>query len=494
MLHRPGQPADDTLEIELPLPGQHLKEAKNASFHDLTPHPWAGLPVEMKLVATDALGQIGESDKVTVTLPERVFHHPIAKAIIEQRKQLTLNPKDRDVVAETLSDLSRRPGLFGGDIVAFMALRMAPARLMRDQSDKAIAEIQQLLWDTALRIENGKTSSAQRDLRQVMQDLQDALARNAPDSEIERLTQELKEAMDRYLRAMAEQMQRQGPQQNMQPIDPSRMMSRQDLQRMIDRARDMARTGSREAAKDLLSRLQEMLENLRMAQPGQMQDGQSGQGQQAMRQMQDMMRRQQQLLDRSFRQSRPGQQGQRQPGQQGQQGQQGEPGDEGGDDAAEQDALRRMLGDMMGQMGEQGGDIPQALQRAERAMRGASDALNRRQPGQAIGPQTEALDQLQQAARDMANRMMGRQNGPNGEPDMNAPRQADRDPFGRPQPQENNGQTNDDGGPMRMGNGRLNNYSLEKAKEILDELRRRAGERSRPDIERDYIERLLKQF
>jgi Flp pilus assembly CpaE family ATPase len=35
---------------------------------------------------------------------------------------------------------------------------------------------------------------------------------------------------------------------------------------------------------------------------------------------------------------------------------------------------------------------------------------------------------------------------------------------------------------------------LRKAREILDELRRRAGEPARPPLERDYIERLLPQF
>jgi hypothetical protein len=35
---------------------------------------------------------------------------------------------------------------------------------------------------------------------------------------------------------------------------------------------------------------------------------------------------------------------------------------------------------------------------------------------------------------------------------------------------------------------------LRRAREILDELRRRAGERARPKIERNYIERLLRQF
>jgi uncharacterized protein (TIGR02302 family) len=497
VITRPGDPSGP-ITLDLPLPGAHLKDAHDASFHDLTAHPWAGLPVDIHLEAKDALGQTGESDTLRITLPERVFHHPVARAIIEQRRQLTLDPSQREIVAETLSDLSARPKLFDDDAVVFLALRTAQARLILDKDAKAIPAVQQLLWDTAVRIEDGRSTMAQRDLRDAMKALQDALARNAPDSEIERLTRELQQAIDRYLQELAQNMQRQGDQdRNMQPVDPSRLMSRQDLQRMLDRARELARTGSREAARDLLSQLQEMLENLRMARPGQMQGGQE----QAMRQMQEMMRRQQQLLDKSFRQSRQGQQGQqRQGGQpqmgQGQQGQQGQQGE--GDMAGDQDALRRQLGEMMRQLGEQSGDIPQSLGRAERAMRGATDALKQGQPGNAIGPQTEALDQLQQAARSLAEQMMGQMG--NGQPDgtesgdRDGPRQADRDPFGRLNAQDHANGGVDDGGRMRMGDGPNSNYAMEKAKSILEELRRRAGERSRPEIERDYIDRLLKQF
>ena len=35
---------------------------------------------------------------------------------------------------------------------------------------------------------------------------------------------------------------------------------------------------------------------------------------------------------------------------------------------------------------------------------------------------------------------------------------------------------------------------VQRSREILDELLRRAGERFRPSLERDYIERLLKRF
>jgi uncharacterized protein (TIGR02302 family) len=490
VITRPGGPPDEKIELDLPLPGVHLKDAKAASFHDLTPHVWAGLPVEIRLRATDALGQTGESEPIAMTLPERVFQHPVARAIIEQRRELTLHPGERQAVSEILSDLSARPALFRNDTVVFMALRAASARLLLDKSDAAVGEVQQLLWETALRVEDGQLSLAQRDLRDIQRRLQDALAHNAPDAEIEKLMSELQQAIDKYLQSLAENMQRMDPEQlkNLPPIDPSRMVNRDDLQKMLDKARELARTGAKDAARDMLSRLQEMLENLQAGRPGEMQQGNNGQGRQAMRQMRDIMRRQQQLLDKSFRASRQGQRG-----QQGQQGQPGQPGDQGqmGDAAGQQEALRRMLGEMMRQMGEGAGDIPQPFGRAERAMRGAVDALNRGAPGDAVGPQTDALDQLQQAARSMAEQMnqMGEgQGGPDrGDPSgMRPRRKADRDPLGR----ERNGNGSYDQGDVAIPD----QGELQKSREILDELRRRSGERSRPEIERDYIDRLLKRF
>ncbi|HXQ53648.1 MAG TPA: TIGR02302 family protein [Stellaceae bacterium] len=474
LLHRKDDPSGEALALDLPLPGQHQKQASAASYQDLTPHPWAGLPVTIQLEAADALGQTGDSETIETVLPERVFHNPVARAIIEARKDLTLHPDDRRPVAETLSDLSLRPTLFGDDVVVFLALRSAQARLMLNQDPDTVAAVQQLLWQTALRIEDGRTTTSQNDLRQAMQRLQDALARNAPDAEIDRLTRELQQAIDRYLQALAQQMQRQSPGQQ-QPIDPSRLLTRQDLQRMLDRARDLARTGSREQAMNMLQQLQQMLENLRMARPGEMMGGQN----QAMKQMNDMLRRQQQLLDRSFRRSQQG----------------GQQGDQSQDDANQQEMLRQMLGDMMQKLGEQGGDLPAPMARADRAMRNAVEALRRAQNGQAIGSQTEALDALQQAARSMAQQMMGR-NGMRGEGtdpgDDDALEQARRDPFGRLTDENGNGGL-DDGGLMRTGKA-PSDYALEKAKQILEELRQRAGERDRPEIEHDYIDRLLKQF
>ena len=81
----------------------------------------------------------------------------------------------------------------------------------------------------------------QESLRQAMQALQDALARNAPNAEIDRLTEALRQAMDRYLQALMQNVQRQG-MENMQNFDPSQTtMTGRDLQKMLDRAQELAK-------------------------------------------------------------------------------------------------------------------------------------------------------------------------------------------------------------------------------------------------------------
>jgi hypothetical protein len=235
----------------------------------------------------------------------------------------------------------------------------------------------------------------------------------------------------------------------------------------------------------LLSQLQDMLENLRTAQA--MPQRGADEAQQTMNAMRDLVQRQQQLLDRSFRAQ---QQQQGRPGQAGPNGQPGSPSDDLGDAANQQEALRHALGDMMRRFGDQTGNIPDSLGRAERAMHNATTALQHRQPGAAIGPQTDAIDALQQAQRDFAQRMRqqfgmrpgeGESGGAEGQSDR-----LDSDPLGRPL--SNNGSY--DQGDVVIPD----HNTLERARAILEELRRRAGEPDRPEIERDYIDRLLKQF
>jgi uncharacterized protein (TIGR02302 family) len=497
----PGQP----IAVPLTLPGQNAKDATGSTYQDLTAHPWAGLPVTIQLHATDAAGQTGDSAEVSMTLPERAFQNPVARAIIAERKVLVADPEQRALVSDALSAIAGVPKQYNDDSVVFLALTTAAARLGRDQTPEGAEAVQALLWDTALRVEDGNLSVSERDLRALQQKLQDALARNAPDQEIEKLMQQLQQAIDRYLQAMMENA-RQHPDQ-MQPMNPNtRQLNSLDLQKLLDRARELARTGARDAARNLLSQLQDLLENLRAGRPMMGQQQGQGQGQQMMSQLQQLMQKQQNLLDKTFRRSqqgRPGMPGmpgmqQMMPGQRGQQGQQGMQGQEGddqqegdasGEGSGEQEALRRQLGEMMRQLGEKMGNIPDALGRAERSMRDSGQALQEGAPGRALRPQMNALDQLRAAARDLAQQMAEQNGQGEGEADQfgdNAPNQANRDPAGRPL----NGLGGLDGRDVNIPEA----SEIQRSREILDELLRRAGERFRPQIERDYIDRLLKRF
>ncbi|HEV2263618.1 MAG TPA: TIGR02302 family protein [Stellaceae bacterium] len=467
-IRRPGDASGQAATIDLPLPDQHLKDARGSSFTDLTASPWAGLPVQIQLEAADALGQTGKSEIMEFVLPERIFHQPVARAIIDERKELTNHPDDREPVADALEDLSSRPDLYDDDIVAFLGMRTAADRLLVDRDTNTIASVQRLMWDTAVRIEDGGGKLNREALRESMQALQNALAHNAPQSEIDRLMQQLQQQIQRYLQALTQRMLEQNPQAAQTPGDPSQTLTGNDLQRILDRARTLAQTGDRGQARDLLAELQALLENLDSARPMQMQ-GSAG----MLDAMHQLMRRQEQLLDQSFRQS------QMRNGQRG--------------NAAAQDALRQDLGDFARKLGESGNPVPAPLTHADRAMGDAADALRRGNPAQAVGPQSDAVDALQQAEPALARQMQGQQMGALGNPGENDMPQMRRDPFGRLLPADEGNGSADDGGTIRMGKAQ-NDYALEKAKQILDELRRRAGEPDRPAIEHDYIDRLLKEF
>lgn len=490
LIRRPGdgrgedRGAGEGFELALPLPGAAPKEADATSYHDLTAHPWAGLEVRLWLEARDAIGQTGASAPMTVTLPERVFRHPVARAIVAERKRLALESGARREVARALSEIAEAPARYGHDVVVYLALRTARARLFLDRDDKAVAEVQALLWDTALRVEDGDLSLAERELREIERALLEALAEGADRAEIERLLDELQAAMERYLDALARSMEEGAPPEQSEFMDSSaELVDREDLLGLLERARELARTGDFDAARELLSELQDVLENMRAARPG---GPDTNRALEAMEGLRGLIDRQQDLLDRSFQRSLPPPRPL--PGRPAPESAPSAQAEAAANarDGAEQEALRRDLGDMMLELGDMLGRIPAPLGRAERAMREAAEALEEGAPREAVEPQARALDELQQGARAAGEALMEqlRQQAGAGVP-VPGPGQG-RDPLGRRLPGERGWQTGTVAIPDEM--------ELRKAREILDELRRRAGEPGRPPLERDYIDRLLPEF
>ncbi len=487
VISRIDQPETPALELDLVLPGRGPTTSEATTYHDLTPHPWAGLAVEIQLVAKDQPGQEGRSEALRTVIPERIFNHPVARALVELRKQLSLHPDRRLPVVQALSGLYEHPEHFFHDIVVALAIRSAERRLIYDPSAKAIDEIQQLLWDTALRIEDGELAIAERELRDAQEALMEALERDAGDEEIERLIDELQAALDNFLDELIEQMRDELAQDSQQMNDPNappndQLLQRQDLQDMLERARELARSGAKDAARDMLAQLRNMLENLRADPYAQQMNRDMQEASRMMNELENLMREQQELLDRSFERSqRNGQQGEGEAQQRG----------ENQADSQRQEQLRRGLGEMMRQLGDALGDIPRPLGRAEREMRDARDALSTDQPGQAVPSQTRSLDQLQQGMQATLDQFMEKFSPGEGEGEGQVgarPGGNNRDPLGRETQGQGQGQIS------RENVGIPDQMELRRAREIVDELRRRSGERERSPLELDYIDRLLDQF
>lgn len=486
----------DSLELKLPLGKASEAEgggrvARGAAYQDLTAHPWAGLDVELRLVARDALGQIGASAPMALTLPERKFFHPVARAIAEGRKRLAENWQAHQDVARELMILKTQPETYDGNIAAYLGMDMAARRLAHQPfAPSQLPPILQLMWDTALDIEDGGTSIALQEFRRLQQELMEALERGASDEEIERLMNQLQEAMNRYMQDMMRQLQRAMengvPLQRMSPN--GLQLSQRDLNQMLQDARRMAQSGAKDSAREMLEQLQRMMENLQAGVPPMMSpEGQ--QGQQLANELARMMQRQQELLQQSFDAQRGQQPGQQDGMGEGEMSEQGMPGDGrgAGSGAMGQEQLRRDLGELMRQMGQAFGDLPQGLGAAEQAMRDAVEALNQPDFNGAANAQNEALNQLQQglqSAQQMMQRQMGAAPGPG--------RRDQMDPLGRPAKSEDEtagGNTTDTFGVKVPEAG-----ALERARQIFEELRERRNDPSRPKQERDYLDRLLKQF
>ena len=293
------RPLFDAPQFALVLPNVRTRNGVGQTVKDLSEDPYAGADVTLTLTAKDEAGNEGKSEPFNMRLPERLFTKPLARALIEQRRILALDANQNAQVYAALDALMIAPELFTPEAGYYLGLHSVARQLEAARTDDAKREVVASLWALAVTIEDGNISDVDKALRAAQEALKQALERGATDEEIKKLTENLRAALDNFLRQLAEQL-RNNPQQLARPLDPNtKMLSQQDLKNMIDRMERMSRSGDKDAAKQLLEQLQQMLENLQMAQPGQSGDNEM---EQALNELGDMIRKQQQLRDKTFRQ------------------------------------------------------------------------------------------------------------------------------------------------------------------------------------------------
>lgn len=458
--HPAAPDAEDRLTI--PMGAMSPKEVEEAALLDTMRHRWAGLPVDVQLVAIDGAGQEGRSLSYPFVLPEKLLLQPLAKAAQEVRvsvlreprayaplaetadglrqdainvaatQRLVNAPPDVQRAAEMLDALTLAPEAYFRDRSIYLGLRMAHS-ILASAPDKAEADsVDNLLWSVALKAEYGSSADALRALQAARRALEQALRDGASEDEIRRLMEAFKEAANNYIAAkMAEAIMNGGEAPNMSDMGQQgggNGLGASDFQDMLDALEDLAETGAADQARQLLSDITNMLENLEFQQGGSggedgfaMPGGEGGEpGEQgemsegeremtdALEALSDLLREQRELNDDTLAEQRgegPSQQGQQ--GEPGAPGENGEPGEGGpGGLGDRQRGLSGRSGALAdGELGEGGGVGSAGEEAGESAGLGALDDAARERLDAIAKRQEQAARALEQGDTARANRL-----------------------------------------------------------------------------------------
>jgi uncharacterized protein (TIGR02302 family) len=464
----------DAPELKFALRRGNTKDEKGTSRFDLAKHPWAGFNVILNMTAEDAAGQQGKLEPVTFKMPERVFVKPLPRALIEQRKQLVLFPERSAHVSQLIDAVNLYPaGLFEGHTPSIM-MGAISSRLRNASGYSDIHAAQDMMWDLAVKLEEGSLSDLRAELKSLKEELEKALREGASKERIAELMDKLKNAMNKYLDAMREEAEKRAAEGGPQPKNgEGKSVSREELEKMLKDMEEMSKNGNNDEAQAMLDQLDQLLQNL---EPGGQNEQAGGDGSMdnMMQGLGDMMKKQQRLMDET----------QRMPGQGQQPGQEGEGGDKPGEGkglAERQQQLQKQLDGLRGQGGPN-----QSLEDADRAMGEAGEALKNGDKEGALQKQGEALDNLRKGAQKLAEEMRKQGQGQrNGEARDGEGRGNNDDPLGRPRATRNP----DDGPDKDM---LPKEEAMQRAREILETLRAKANERGLSDQEKAYIDRLLR--
>ncbi|MGH1377687.1 MAG: DUF4175 domain-containing protein [Alphaproteobacteria bacterium] len=523
----------DKIVEEKPL-GNHVEEYRlimsqpNTEFKispifNMTWHTWSGLPVTFEYTAIDHKGQKTKLDKIHLILPEREFEHPMAKSLISMRKRLAWDYRDSFIdVALNLKSLLNAPEYFQNNPVIYLAIKTSSARLIhvnnKDQETRleAAQEVIKLLWNAALVVEDGNLSMAVRELREAQSALENALRDpNASDDEISKLMNNLRDKMANYFAEKQRDMQKRMAEGEKFPeISPDQfnsIISPDTLSKIVEEIESALRSGDEKKAQELMSKLQRMMEMMDDSGASQLPSDM-----QAMREgineLQELIERQEQLLEQTKKLARTEYLREEQnktnprnlpsieemlkefgmtgipPTPKRQAPENDKPSSEKiTNKKVEQAALRYILGQLMLEISEKIDEIPEAMGLAEQEMRKSENYLGESKPNASLPHQGKAIDYLKDSQEELSQEFKQRMQQMVGISMGGAGQKYD--PLGRSYGgEENNGKTSDQN--VKVPDA----AQKKKVDEILKTLRERSGDFERPDDERSYFRRLLRQF
>jgi uncharacterized protein (TIGR02302 family) len=461
--------------FEMPSSSVSTESQNKTHVEDLTAHLWAGLPVMITLSATDATGQTAHSLAKEYILPERAFSNLLARQIVQERKSLlwTKDALSRRTIAENLLKIAEQPSLYKGETPMFLSLMAAAKRLVYDGTDAGIASVQDLMWDIALRLEDGGLSLAERDLRQALQNLAQGLNdKSLSKQALQELTAEVQQKMQAYVRTLAREISQRLQQGHKIPlISPAlakKFNQNVDIGKLLEQMQQMAQAGSRQDLQKMAESLQNSLDNFDMKKFDAMQESQV-KAMEALQSLEEIIHRQQSLFDKTDKASSAA---------------------KALDLQAEQKSIQMQLDTALQALRATMPQLPDNFAKAGEAMTQSEKALGTIAPRTALPFQKTALDELQKgqddAARKMSQAMQASLLSGLSFGQMPSGGGEGTDPLGRKQDGQQGSGTDKVEIPSEKERRRV--------QEIIQELRARSNDPHRAKTERDYLDRLLAPF
>ncbi|NNU16578.1 DUF4175 family protein [Parvularcula sp. ZS-1/3] len=457
-----GEPAVIPLPSLTGTPGAYRVEAGDEE------HPWAGLLVRGQVEVTDGLGRVAATEPFAITMPERTFYNPLSRAVIEERQKLAMAPSSLLRSSDFFGALTNAPDLFDVRAADHLMLK-ATAEAVAAARVRDVPDIVEGLWPLAVELEDDGLAYAKARLDAAEEALREALRNGASNEEIAEKISELRQAMNDYIRALADSGYAEGD-----PQSGDDEYAQSDLDDLLDRMEELSEQGARAEAESLLAQLEALLQSLKLSRgeqeggspgedgtPGQGQGQGSGEGQGGMGEGEralsgtgDIIQKQRELTDQTFSARR---------GQRGQSGL-----------ADEQRELTEELDQLAEGLSDEAGDARGAFEDAKETMERAAQALENGNLPRAQMLQEQAMQELREAGNELADAI-----GEGGD-DVS---EGATDPFGRAY-EGDGGQDPEDFGL----------YDPERIRELIAEIRKRLEDPNLGEAERTYLESLLERF
>ncbi|MBI1363543.1 MAG: DUF4175 family protein [Proteobacteria bacterium] len=439
-------PAVGQISQSLVLPTRNNTQVDDHAYVDFTAEMIAGQEARVYLKVMDVAGQMGESDAFNVLLPEREFHHPVAKKLVQLRKDLVADPLSGASAMTALDAIMAAPDTFNNDTRAYLSMTLARQILFYRGEDKDhfIPRATGLMWDAAIRIEKGPVSQMLEEVMQRQQELQKALAEGASPEKLKALFAQFQQAMADLFQSMTFN----GPDkmQNLQDIPGLRD---EDVARLMQKISDLMASGAYDEARKALKQLEDLMANIQFGN-----DPQTMQVVQMLQKMGDLSRQQKELIEQSFKNPVPGRL------------------------TLEQQVLQKQLlqqtqklSQELQQMGLPAGQLNRAMEAMRQVMQNAGKPGSESYVNHLMN---QAFQSLEQAKENMVQQLM-QQAGYGNMMGMK------RDPSG---------QLHHDGEKVTVPEESPETLS----RKIRDELYNRADDLGRPDKEQQYLKRLLDRF